>query len=193
MWSKGQIIIPKISEPRTTEYVIEIEGSRNSIFNILFNKPKDKNILEPDTLVVFPNSDLFFNSLPARFSVTTFQCEPLFYLKTKKEQFGEVSPYIAKAIPFGELRTLLLNNNIKEISVIFYLLSKDKLQNVLSHGRICDFVIILSDDETLEHGYKRGDRGPYPLDKNDIKIRHKWLDYHSYRYGKYLDPYEIDE
>jgi len=188
-WSKNRLIIPKITEQRTSEEIEKIRGNRNSIFNILF-KLKDKNILEPDKLVVFPSNDIFFNSLHPSFGVTTFQCEPLFHLKIKEEQF-DIPPYIAKAIPFDELKTLLLNSGIKEISVIFHLLSKDNLQNVLFHGEICDFVLLLIDDGSLEDGYKRGKRGPYPLDKKDIKTRHKWLDYPSYRYVDF--SFEKDE
>jgi hypothetical protein len=183
-WSKGHLKIPVISEMRTKKYIIEIEGSGNSIFNF---KTKDKNILNPGSLVVFPNDDEYSNSLPAGFK-KIFRCELLFYLKIKKERFGETPDYDAKGIPFDELRTLLLNNNIEEISVVFNLLSKDKLQNVKIHGRISDFVIVLSNDETLEIANKRGKRGPYNLDKNEIKSRIKWEDYDLYVHGKYLEP-----
>jgi len=109
-------------------------------------------------------------------------------LETKRSRFDKISndiAYYSRAIRFDELKSLLLNNNIKMISVIFYLLSKDKLQNVINHGKICSFVIDLSNDESLEVAYQKGVRGPYPLEKDEIKFRHGWEEYHTYLYGKY--------
>ena len=185
MWSKGRVITPRITEPRIIESVMEIQGEPKEFLNFLL-KTKEKNTLEPGELVTFPINDLFFNYLPGKSSAVAFQCEPCFYLKTKKEGFWDVPPYIARPVSYSELRTLLSNNNITEISVIFHLLSKDRLQNVLFHGKICDFIINLSEDETLEMSSQRGTPGPYPLEKDDIKTRFKCLDYDIYRRGKYI-------
>ena len=174
--SKFYLKIPLISEMGTKKWIITTDQGDNLIFNM---KMKDKTILIPATLVAFPENDEYFNSLPAGFT-RTFQCEPLFYLKTKKTRFRESPDYYSKAIPFDELRTMLLNNNIEEISVIFSLLSKDKLQNVKIHATIFNFVITLSSDETLEIANKRGKRGSYPLDKDEIKSKIKWEDFDLY-------------
>ena len=186
--SKGHLKLPVISEMGTKKWMIETDEGINLVLDM---KMKDKTILIPDTLVVFPDNDEYSNSLPAEFT-RTFQCEPLFHLKVKKNLFQESPDYDSKAIPYDELRTLLLNNNINEISVFFSLLSKDKLQNAKIHGTICNFVIILSNDETLEIANKRGKRGSYPLDKDEIKSKIKWQDYELYLHGKYLGPDDND-
>jgi len=186
--SKGHLKLPVISEMGTKKWVVETDQGINLVLDM---KMKDKTILIPDTLVVFPENDEYSNSLPAG-STRTFQCEPLFHLKTKKTPFRESPDFDSKAIPYDELRSLLMNNNINEISVIFTLLSKDKLQNVKIHGTICNFVISLASDETLEIANKRGKRGSYPLDKDEIKSKIKWQDYDLYLHGKYLDPNDND-
>lgn len=183
---KEELIIPTITEKRKPEDIDEIKKLRNFFLNYLF-EPKGMNILEPSELVVFPHNDEFSYSLPAG-QTGIFQCEMLFYLKTKTTLFDKIFKDIAfysRAISFDELKPLLLNNDIKKIAVIFYLLSKDKLQNVISHGRICDFIIDLSNDKNLEDAYKIGTRGPYPLDHTEIKSQLSWFDYEIYRKGKY--------
>jgi hypothetical protein len=180
-WTKGNLNIPVISELGTKKIILETDEAGDIP---LVLRTKDKITLIPGSLVVFPNSEVYSNSLPSGI-IGNFQCEPLFYLKTKKSHFGSTPDYLAKAIPYDILKALLLENKIVEISVIFSLLSKDKLQNVKIHQKISDFVIILSIDETLETANKRGDRGSYPLDKNEIKSKIKWLDYDLYVHGKY--------
>jgi hypothetical protein len=182
--ARGQYTTPKIFEPRMKEYLLKPDDEENIPSNL---KRGDKILLNPGELVVFPNNVEFSNSLPAG-REGGFQCEPHFYLKTKKVLFGKSPNYSSKGITFDKLRPLLLENKIEQISVIFNLLSKDKLQNVKSHGVITNFVIILSEDETLETAYKRGKRGSYNMDINEIQSKIKWEDYDGYLYGKYLDP-----
>ncbi|MGD0081421.1 MAG: hypothetical protein ABSB80_12340 [Methanoregula sp.] len=195
LWGlREHLISPEISELRVPQLIEAIRNRRNLLFNIL-SKPKDKNILKVGELIIFLRNDEFSNSLPAGYS-RNFQCEPIFNLKTKNTLWNKISQdmtYLSEGIKFNDLRTLLLKNNIKEISVIFHLFSKDKLQNPLSHGRICDFVIILLDDENLEVAYKRGRRGPYPIDRTEIKTILNWLDPHDYLYGKYIGFDDVEK
>jgi hypothetical protein len=185
---KHHLNIPVISEIGTKKWVIDSDEGLPLILNM---KMKDKTILIPSTLVIFLENDEFSNSLPQG-STRTFQCEPRFYLKAKKSRFHETPDYDCKAIPFDELRTLLINNKIEEISVYLSLYSKDNLQNVKNHGTVANFVIDLSKDENLESASRRGQRGSYPLDKEEMKQRIKWEDYDWYIHGKYLDPEEND-
>jgi hypothetical protein len=146
-----------ISEPQIKKFVLDTDSGDFPI-NL---KTGEQLKLIPSTLVFFPYDEENSNSLQIGIS-RVFQCDPLFYLKTKKDRFGSDPDYIAKAIPFDELRLLLLEDKIEEISVVFRLFSKDKLQNVKSHQRISNFVVKLLVDETLENANKRGKRGPYP-------------------------------
>jgi hypothetical protein len=190
-WSKGwfsnaQLTIPVLSETRTRKYILKTDDYGDITLNL---KTADKNILTPGVLVVFPNNDEGSNSLPPGFT-RDFRCEPFFYLRTKKERFWKSPDYGAKAISFGELRTLLLDNKIEEISAVFSLLSKNKLQHVKIHGTISHLVIMLSTDETLETAYKRNKRDSYTLDQNEREPRIKWEDYDRYVHGNYLESDE---
>jgi len=190
-WSKGwlgryHVRIPSISELGTRKYEIKTDDGQHLVLNMKLN---DKSILSPSVGVIFPMNDEHSNFLSEGLT-KTFQCEPFFSLKVKKNRFCLSPDYDQKIIPYDKLRSLLIENNIDEISVLFNLYSKDKLQNVKNHGNVANFVIKLSSDETLENAYNRGQRGSYPLDKDEIKTTVGWLDFDTYLHGKYLDPEE---
>lgn len=183
---KSQLYFPQIFERGTQRVTLNSDDGDAFTFNM---KMKDKTVLVPSMLVVFPENNEYSNSLPAGFS-RRFECEPRFLLKTKKSRFRETPDYDGKAILFEELRTLLMENNIEEISVFLSLWCKDEIQNVKHCGTIANFVIKLSCDENLENASKRGQRGSYPLDKDELKTAIKWEDYNLYIHGKYPDPEE---
>lgn len=145
-----------------------VEKNKEEIKNGLFNKAISRILKRPiDYEIVYPSSatTFIFNSqneqsiLESGEANKLFEFEPYFLVTTKKNEkefkFGTSS----KAFLFDELKDFLLQNNIQFIGIVFYLVSRDKIENVHHHQEIDSCIVDLKENKTLEDAVNSGRKG----------------------------------
>lgn len=177
----------KIFQKRDDDRIKAIIANRWQFLN-RFNtlRPRECDVLVKGSACTFLiNAELEEPLMQGKVNNKFFECEPFFLLRCETNFLSEVFGIDSywQGYTFNDLKELLTQNDIRYISVIFSLDSKDKIQNTISHQNITSFIIDFKSDNNLEEAYnKKRKTNIYPLDRLELQKQIGFMEADTY-YG----------